>query len=518
VAINPLYRSSPTRMMGLSSGLDTESIIKQTMKIHQLRIDAQLRKRTILQWRQETLNSVKEQITGIRNTFLSTLGSSSMMNKSIYNSTVASLTGKNADAVTISSTTDSVTGTLTIGKIESLAKGANVSSAGSVSASGSGFQLSDKLGDITFSGGGKIDFDENGYATIKINGASIELSENDTISSMMGKINNSGANVTMSYDRLSDKFTLESKNIGGSLASDLQREEDGNFFSVFGLDGLAGSVESEGTKARVQINGEWVESDTNTFNFRGIKITLNKTTNGTVNNVGDASEDIQVTLKRDTTEALSKIKNFIEAYNSLIKRIEGLVKERKTSAESLYEPLTDEEKSVMSDKQIAEWEAIAKKGILKNDTGLQTLASSLRNALFESVKSAGLSPSEIGLTTGNFFNDTGGQIILDEKKLIAALEDNPDRVAEVFAGTDENTGLLWRVNSIMGDYLTKSQPYTLKSLEDSIRRTNDQMTKMQEKMYAEEDRLYKQFAAMETALSKLQSQGEWMNSMLGVNK
>jgi flagellar hook-associated protein 2 len=441
-----------------------------------------------------------------------------MMQKSVYNSTAVSVTGKNADAVTIKTSMDAVTGTLTIGKIESLAKGASASSAGGVSESGSGFLLSAKLGDITFRSGEKLQFDIDGKTTISINDKSIELSENDTITSMINKINNSGANVTMSYDRLSDKFTLESKNIGGTLTSDLQRLDDGNFFNLLGLDDSSGSIRSDGAKARVQINGEWVTSDTNTFDFRGIKITLNRTTNGTVNNIGDPDEDIKVTLKRDTTEAVDRIKSFVDAYNSIIKRIEGLVKERKNITEAAYEPLTKEEKSLMSEKQIEEWEAIAKKGILRNDNGLQSIASSLRNALYENVKSAGLSPSAIGLTTGNFFSGTGGQIVIDENKLRAALEEDPDRVAEVFAGTDENKGLLWRMNSIMGDYLNRSQPVTLKNLEDSIRRANEQMTKMQEKMYAAEDKLYKQFAAMETALSKLQSQGDWMNAMLGIGK
>jgi len=34
-------------------------------------------------------------------------------------------------------------------------------------------------------------------------------------------------------------------------------------------------------------------------------------------------------------------------------------------------------------------------------------------------------------------------------------------------------------------------------------------------MFAEEDRLYRQFAAMESAMSRLQSQGDWFASMLG---
>jgi len=504
-------------MMGLSSGLDTESLIKQTMRIHQIRIDSQMRKKTVLQWRQETYNGIKDQISNFRNTFLSSLGSTTMMQRSVYNSTVANVTGKNADAVTIKTTMGATTGTMRIGQVVSLAKGASVSTASGVSANNAGFAMTDKLSSLNLTGGGQVFGVGEDTATIEVRGTSITLDKNDTISSMINKVNNSSADVTMKYDRLADQFTFESKTTGA-----------GDNFTIFGdaLEALgftgasagAGVNATGGSKAQVYINGTLETFDSNTFSYRGLSITLNRTTDtGATGPVAHADDTI-ITLKRDATEAVNRIKTFIEAYNSIIKKIEGLVRERKTSTEAAYEPLTDEEKSVMSEKQIQEWEAIAKKGILKNDNGLQNLASSLRSALYESVKVAGLSPAEIGLTTGNFFGETGGQIVLNEDKLRAALENDPDRVAEVFAGTDENRGLLWRMNSIMNQYVSTSQPETLKSLESSIKRANEQMTKMQVKMYAEEDKLYRQFAAMETALSKLQSQGDWLSAMLGVGK
>jgi flagellar hook-associated protein 2 len=249
-----------------------------------------------------------------------------------------------------------------------------------------------------------------------------------------------------------------------------------------------------------------------------MRITLHEEKDGSTDLVPTHADDINVTFTRDATDAVSRIKGFIEAYNSIIKKVESLAKERKSSGEVSYGPLTDEEKSVMSEKQIAEWEAIAKKGILKNDNGLQRLASSLRSAFYDSVQSVGLSPSEIGLTTGSFFDGTGGQIFIDEDKLKAALEDNPEKVSEIFAGTGGNKGLLWRMNDLMGDYVNKSQTHTMLSLENSIKRANEQMLKMQDRMYAEEDKLYRQFAAMETAMSKLQSQGDWFTSMLGGGK
>jgi len=510
-------------MLGMYSGWDTDSIVQQSLRVHQMRIDTQFRQKTILQWRHETHNGIKDQITSLRNTFLSSLGSSTMMQKSTYNSTVASVTGKNAGAVTIRTSINSTVGSLTIGKIESLARGANISSSASVSKDGTGFSPSAKLEDLTFSNGEKIIFDEEGKATVTINGATIDLNKDDTINSMINKVNRSEADVTMSYDRLADRFTLEGKVVEGP-AFGISDENGGNALDLmFNLD--TGNTVKGGSEARVWINNELVKSKTNTFDFRGMSITLNRTTEGSgAGSIWTADDNINVELKRDATNAFNKIKEFIDAYNSIIKRIEGLVRERKSTTEASYGPLTDEERSAMSEKQIADWEAIAKKGILKNDNGLQSLATALRSALMESVEGTGLRPSDIGLSTGNFFSGTGGQIIIDEDKLKAALEADPERVADIFtkivddSGKNTGTGFLYKVDNIMRDYVNKGQTLTLKNLEDSIRRANEQMLKLQQRMYAEEDKLYKQFASMETALSKMQSQGDWMTAMLGGNK
>ena len=652
MAINSINGPSTIRLMGMQSGMDTDSIIQQTLRLHQMRIDSRFRARTILEWRQQTHNSIRNEISAFRNSFLTSLGSTAMMNRNMYNATVATVTGKNAGAVSISTMVGSSVGSMTIGQIKQLASGAKMSSSGNVSLSGNGFSSSATLESLDFIGGkigftnyqasvvntggesvmlsksavdaavwgdatstfklsngtqvtltrddsgvdpvytytakdangaelysgnvvfdgegkallqvgeddssqpvyteimqredGKIEFEGKALEFIKkatvdgvelvqredgqiqnngrtlsfvgetnlvINDKEIKLTSNMTITQMLAKINSSGAEVTLSYDRLKDRFSIESTKIGGTLAEDLRLSSDGNFFDMLAGPGVDSS---DGTLALVELNGIMEERNSNTFEYRGVMITLNQTTDA-----GD--EETTVVFKRDATEAVGKIKDFITAYNAIIKRLEGLITERKTGRESSYMPLTDEEKSAMTDKQIEEWEAIAKKGILRNDAGIQNLVTSLRRSLFDAVEGAGMSPSDIGLSTGNFFGGTGGQIILDEDRLKAALENDPERVASIFVGSTDldasynEKGLIRRVNDLMGGYISTggTQSRSLKSLEDSIKRANEQIDKMQQKLFAEEDKLYRQFAAMETALSKLQQQGDWFSSMLG---
>jgi len=664
--------------MGLSSGLDTDFIIQQTLRLHQLKIDSQFRTRTNFEWKQQALNGVKDNINDFRRSFLTVLGQNAMRLSSTYNSTIATVTGKNASAVSIATSINSAVGSMRIGQIASLAKATSVSSAGSISRNGQGFKLTDKLGNLLMSnknvvfdskgeakvningtdvmlnrnesvddiingiqekiynianpaeqaseqlrfdnyvdwlnrledpmdpeskpvfndtfkainlklwqeGGQQVVFDQedfNGvqFARMNVNGKSIvvynyrdefapmingvananadpdlhsfyntgfngiassanaiggglswtninppgidlaanyvsnfrigigsisanfEINKDMTIDDMVKMVNESGIGVTMRYDRLSDGFTIEANRPGATT------------ISVGGLEafGIYNGNYNNGSMARVQINGEWVESDSNIIDFRGVKITLNSTT-------APDEEETLVSLKRDATEPLNKIKTFIEAYNELIKKLEDMLTERKNRDESTYRPLTDEEKSLMSEKQIEEWEAIAKKGLLRNDSGIQALTNSLRRSLFDQIELAGLSPSQIGISTGRWDEGLGGQIVLDEAKLRAALEEDPERVMNVFMGGADSTnqaerGWLWRMEDLMLGYVNGNQYSSLNNLENSIRRANQQMERLQQKMFDEEDRLYKKFAALETAMSKIQQQSDWFSAMLG---
>ena len=640
--INPM-RSQPTRMMGLASGMDTDFIIQQTLKMHQFKIDNQMRNKKLIEWRQQTHNGIKDEISKLRTTFLSNLGSKSMMNRNVFNATKATITGKNASAVSVSTTTGTPTGSIRIGHISSLAKGASLTSGGSVSNGGGGFNVNARLDSLEFVGGNKIDFtnykttvtskdgeevvltrdaarladftdaefktvissnktddkaeiirnadgsvningtrhefedgeikfmlgDEevtlkkaedgsislgtqklNFYqeatvevgdeevvlqkyegaaadvfavnnkqlafeseTSITINGKEIKLSSNDTINTMIDKVNKSGADVTMTYNRLTDRFSIESTKIGGNLATDLTYSESGNLLSRLTGGGL-GPVATDGSLAKVVINGETIERNTNSFEYRGIRITLNDTTSAT-------DEDTVVNFTRDAEPAMNAIKEFIESYNSIIRRLEGLLTERKSANEVGYKPLTDEEKQGMTDKQIDEWESIARKGLLRNDNGIQNLVSNLRRSFFEQIEGAGLSPSQIGLTTGSYFDNTGGQIMIDEERLRKALEEDPEKVADIFVkidnstGTPRGVGLLHKVDGLMRDYVNTTQSTSIRNLEDSLKRANEQIQRMQERMFAEEDRLYRVFASMESSMQKLNQQGGWFNAMLG---
>ena len=675
--INPM-RAQPTRMMGLASGMDTDFIIQQTLRMHQFKIDNSMRNKKLIEWRQQIHSGIKDEISKLRNTFLSNLGSKSMMNRNVFNATSATVSGSNSSAVSIWTHAGTPLGNFKIDSVTRLAQGAHLTTNKGASADGNGFSTTAKLGELNFgsgmgaltwtrvggtvrvgnedikierqngdteltfknakgeditdqvawegnkvtittggaggatrtlnwdavndrftedvanvfTGGVVGDDGEGGTKTFNITAAfanggwqvtsgegsvsfkpgeggekdrmivtfegkeydlgewdgdtktvggttlgpmqrqvmtlakeadltfntgkgdvNVQIRETDSLHEMLTRVNNSAAGVTMGYDRLTDQFTLESKlsQDADPSTSTLGIYSDSNFFNVI-RGGASGPIIGAGQKALMSINGETVESNTNRFDYRGVGITINHTFSG---------EAINVNLARDTEPAMKAIKEFIDSYNAIISRLEGLLTDRKGKNEAGYKPLTDEEKQGMTEKQIDEWEAIAKKGLLRNDQGIQSLVSNLRSSFFSEIEGMGISPSQIGLTTGPYRDGTGGQIIINEERLKEALERDPDMVADVFikidgsGSTSRGVGLLHKIDGLMRDYVNESQSVSIKNLEDSLKRANDQIAKMQERMFAEEDRLYRQFAAMESAMSKLQQQGDWFGAMLG---
>ena len=686
--INPM-RSQPVRLMGMSSGMDTQSIIDATLRMHQFRIDNQLRNRRLTEWRQQTHNGIRDEIQSLRQTFLSNLGSKSMMSRNAFNANIASSAGRNSDAVTLRALTGSQTSAFSIGQITQLARGARATTSDTARTGFVGIQGSQRLDQLAsghalstqslgFSGPmqaevrvgnqnvridqtdvngitwgaatnrfsigtasfaithgpsdslnftvtrgdveatGTITFNEDGSAivnfganehltpeqtleftqlsneltnqitrqvtvtegedgedpirtvsfrrnntamefvqtgtvqstndtevtltrhangdirhnganlsffnerTVRVNETDIVLRSNMTINQMTAAFNNSEAGVRMSFESLTGRFSLETTTMGRDAVLNLGAASNGTFFDNLGFVSATADGTYRGQNAELYINGDLISTNSNSLTFGGVAITLNRTTDGAVGNQADTvGGNITVNVTRDTTNAIARIREFIDGYNAIIARLEGLLNERKTGNEVSYRPLTDEEKRSMTDRQIEDWENIARKGIMRSDQGIQNLVSNLRRSFFEEIENMGVSASQIGLSTGSHFDGTGGQIMIDEERLRAALEADPDRVADIFIKIDDSgtsprgVGLLHKVDGLMRDFVNNNQSTTLRNLEDSIKRTNEQIARMEQRMWADEDRLHRQFAAMESALSQLQQQGDWFGAMLG---
>jgi flagellar hook-associated protein 2 len=268
---------------------------------------------------------------------------------------------------------------------------------------------------------------EDGEDTLsfEINGKRFEFDKNQTVQDMIDAVNDpaNGAGVKVEFVQAlrafkitaADGGMLDIKNISGYVFGEN---------SAIGIKDIENTY-NDGRNAKLKINGVDVERATNSFTIDGISYSLNRTTDSPVN----------AAVTRDVASAVEKIKAFVEAYNKLVKGLDDKISESKTAKEREYTPRTDAEKAEMTEKEIEAWDAVAKKGLLRADSGIQSMLNSLRSALYERVEQAGLSPSDLGLKTAEYSAGTKGQIVLDEAKLTAALEADPERVMSVFTST-----------------------------------------------------------------------------------
>ncbi len=88
-------------------------------------------------------------------------------------------------------------------------------------------------------------------------------------------------------------------------------------------------------------------------------------------------EEISFSLSGDTEDSFNKIKAFIDDYNKLVDELQKKLSEKKYRN---YEPLTEEQKKEMKESDIKLWEEKAQSGILRNDSDIQNMLSSLRRA------------------------------------------------------------------------------------------------------------------------------------------
>lgn len=284
--------------------------------------------------------------------------------------------------------------------------------------------------------------------------------------------------------------------------------------------------EFTGTNAVIEItDGEdsvQLTSISNSFNVNGTTINVSGAELG--------ATDATITTTKDTSGAFEAIKSFVEDYNTLIADLNNRVTTpRPTSDGSLsgdkYEPLTDEQREEMSDSEIEKWEEKAKEGLLYHDSTIQTFLYDLRSAMSGGSGSAIVALEDMGISISSNYEDNG-KLILDESKLQAALQEDPEAIGEVFA--DPENGIATLVKDVLNDTVetTGSQKGSLVLLagvkntstvnENTISKQLEEYAELisdLEDQYEEEyERYWSQFTQLETLTAQYNSQSEWLAS------
>ena len=277
------------------------------------------------------------------------------------------------------------------------------------------------------------------------------------------------------------------------------------------------AVVTAGTNAVIKMeDGTVIERNTNNFAVNGVLLQINEKTSE------NTSEKITISSIQDMDTLVNTMKKFVDEYNSMSSAIKTLVSEEVFKS---YAPLTDAQREDMTESQIKLWEEKARSGVLKNDSTLNSLLTEMEELLNSVSETSGYSLEKLGFEFAVSLTE-GTKLSLNEEKFRQVVNEDLEGVTSFF--TQSKTGFSDRFATLIDDYAKSSlvdpgklvrtagsSVYMDGEYKKQLEELEDKITQLKNKLIEEETRLWKQFSAMETALSQLNSQSSWLTSLSG---
>lgn len=287
------------------------------------------------------------------------------------------------------------------------------------------------------------------------------------------------------------------------------------------LSGTATKV--DGRNAEIYLNGALFESNTNTFEINGLTISvLSEPPEG-------ETLDVTLTTENDTDGIYDMVKNFLKEYNSIINEMDKLF--NADSAKG-YEPLTDEEKDAMSEGEIEKYEQKIKDALLRRDTNLNSVSSVLKEVMSSGINVNGKTMylSDFGISTLGYFNapdneknayhidgdsdddNTSG----NADKLKSMIANDPSTVISFFTQLSQNLyDKMSDMSKSVTGYRSFGSFFDDKKMQSDYDDYTSKIKTLEKKLNDYEDKWYKKFAAMESAMAKMQKNASAITSLLG---
>ncbi|MGP4078937.1 flagellar hook-associated protein 2 [Pseudalkalibacillus sp. R45] len=510
------------RIGGLASGMDIDQLVKDLMKAERIPLDKMNQDKQLLEWKRDDYREMNKLLKDLDQfIFDGVFRQSTFLSKSTVSS--------NESAVTATAGNDA-SATSTNIDVLSLAKAATFSSTNGVIDTTSGTNADTLLKDVVFS-------DPMDATTIS---APFTLSlsvmkpgesaaspitldidpSTDSINDVMAKINShTSLGVSAFYDQATNKVVLTMKNTGKDASIEIGDDTTLDFFNALGFSNATSGTElsgkTSGEDASFKINGFQTSRSSNTFSINDVTYNLKQ--------VGSAN----ISVTQDTDSIFDSIVKFVDKYNETIEKINGEIGEQRYRD---FQPLTKEQREGMEDREVELWEEKAKSGMLRGDTILSGGLNAMRSGLYSQVTGANVSSdynqlAQIGITTSSNYRD-GGKLIIDPDKLKKAIQDDPNAVYELFMSKGTTTSeqgiarrlrdsiadTMDRIESKAGNALKTNQQFTMgRNLNDLDSRIDD----FERKLVGIEDRYWRQFTAMEKAISRMNQQSMFLMNQFG---
>ena len=372
---------------------------------------------------------------------------------------------------------------------------------------------------------------------------SFAVGKDATIEDVVDKLNatifNSG---TASYNKYTGQLEITNKN---GTKVDFEMWADSDTVGRVDLElqeGYGPGIDyTPGQDAKFKVTVDGVEKEltrgSNSVDIDGLTINFKGTFNE--NYAGGVDEDVTFQTSTDADKIVDAVKDMITDYNEMMSEIRKAyaTMPAKSSSGTLkdYEPLTEEQRASMSENEIKVYEEKAKQGILFADNNLRSLYERMRDVFEPSGMDSALL-SKIGISSSFSSVDNSTTITLDESKLRAALEKDPDEVADLFTRSSEDGGAS---NGIMQGLKTQLDRYAgltgstkgilvqqagtpLNSLslldnewQKQIDNISNEIEKWQDKLESQVDRYTSMFSKLEVLINQMNSQSSTLAGLMG---
>ncbi len=448
---------------GIGTGLDINALVSQLVQAEGgPATNALDRRESALDTRLSALGTLK----GALSSFQSTMDSLDELSTFSARKTTLS----NEAAFSVSASSAAAVGSYSV-EVVQLAAAQKLAS--------SGFAAADTpvgTGSLTLSVGGNaftVGIDASNNTLAGIRDAINQAADNTGVSASIVNVDD-GAGGTVSRLILTARETGTANAIGVSISDD-----DGNNTDAAGLSALAFSEQVAPRDAIIKVDGLSVTRPSNTIDdaVDGLTFTLKQVT----------TAPVQLGVEVDTGQIESTLQGFVDGYNALSKTLTDLGK---------YDPET----------QAA--------GPLQGDALLRNLQLGLRQDLTNPVASL---PAPMNtLASFGIEIDRYGVMSLDSAKLQEVIQGSSnalDQLSDLFTAPD---GVYSRAASRLDGMLSPDGilETQLSSLNEQKRAISDQRAQLEARLATYEDRLYKQFNAMDTLVAQFNATGSYLTQQL----
>ncbi|EGM8070288.1 flagellar filament capping protein FliD [Escherichia albertii] len=316
---------------------------------------------------------------------------------------------------------------------------------------------------------------------------------NSSLSAIRDAINNAKAGVSASIINVGNseyRLSVTSNDTGLDNAMTLSVSGDDTLqsFMSYGANSNGMEVSVVAQNAQLTVNNVAIENSSNTISDALENITLN------LNDVTTGNQTLTIT--QDTAKAQSAIKDWVNAYNSLIDNFSSLTKYTAVDAGS--------------DSQSSG------NGALPGDSTLRTIQTQLKSMLSNTVSSSNYKTlAQMGITT----DPSNGKLELDADKLTAALKKDASGVGALIVGDGKKTGITTTIGANLTSWLSTTG--IIKAATDGVSKTLNKLTKdynaASDRIDAQVARYKEQFTQLDVLMTSLNSTSSYLTQQFENN-